>query len=1024
LTRFDDLPGVVLAITQLDGGTGPGGNLRPGDTMQVRFTVKRRNGVNVPLGDLSSAAIYVSGPTSNYQRVIASQSDVRTRAVANGDGSFTYTFASPIPATYLPPLNDSPSFDAGYAGELTGLPLLDGTYTVAMQAYQNFIIDGTTYRDTGNVTRDFLLGAATTLQPREVVTAANCNQCHTQLRAHGGSRNELAVCLTCHTAGAEDRNVATVEGGTPGVSVDFGVMVHRIHNAAHLPSVVGVGVTGGALDYTVAPKRYKMVGFNDSVIDFTDFAFPVMPSGYAAYLYDTAGTTYTGAAGNGFMPRDTGWSALTPDAKRRSDKVRTGLVACDKCHGAPTTGGPAPAQGARAQTAISRKICGSCHDHIDFSTAQGGHFAQANDNTCDTCHGAMGSNPVAAAHLHPYENPAFNTGVNLAVTGLTAGSGAGGRHQPGDPIEVQFSVTDNADAGIPIHALTRLQIIVVGPTSNRQIILPNANAYDFNWRKASPFTGNGTISRPAVAAGAVAQTIGVVMTGATTFDVRGSVSAPLTNQNTGAPVTYNGVTFTVTAGTTAFVADDRWYFEAVPPAASYTLRAPLDVNFERVGSATGGADVFTVGNLPLYWGRQTVMERTALAATPGALQLATTASQRHVVVDLAANAGFAVGDRVVIDLGQPTEEYVQIGRLQTVSDQNGADLGAFDRVYFTSVLRYAHAQSASIQEVTLSNRREGTDYTVSNAANGEITTVAGRFTAGNAVVVNYRTAGRFGWKRSSSDTTQALFPAPIAEADEIDQTWGDWKGLPLLDGTYTVAMWANRDFTVTPAGALTTTQNWDVWTNDNTTYRMMAKPAQRNFLFGAATTLQPRQVISSGDTCNACHSDIAAHGFGRRGLDTCLVCHNAPGVEDGPKFTYSAWFVGATPGATMDFRTLLHRVHAGKELSRPYVVNGVFLGTPYTVTYDTIGFPSFKGGVSECTKCHGATNTAWKQPAPRSHPLSPVSVRTWASVCSSCHDSAAAEAHFFVQTYNGNESCAVCHGPGKEFSVELSHKVR
>ncbi|MEK7412841.1 MAG: hypothetical protein AAB263_05950, partial [Planctomycetota bacterium] len=343
-------------------------------------------------------------------------------------------------------------------------------------------------------------------------------------------------------------------------------------------------------------------------------------------------------------------------------------------------------------------------------------------------------------------------------------------------------------------------------------------------------------------------------------------------------------------------------------------------------------------------------------------------------VDLGSNPGFAVGDRLAIDLGQPTEEYAQVGRLQTTSDQNGVDLGTLDRVYFTTVLRYAHAQGASIQEVTLTNRREGTDYLVSNAASGEITAIAARFTTGNAVVVSYRSDGRFGWKRSAADTTQALFPAPIADTDEVDATWGDWKGLPLIDGTYTVAMWANRDFTVTPSGALTTTQSWDVWTNDNTTYRMMAKPAQRNFLFGTASTVQPRAVISSGENCNACHNDIAAHGFGRRGLDTCLVCHNSPGVEDGPKFSYSSWFVGATPGATMDFRTVLHRAHAGKELSRPYVVNGVFLGTPYSVTYDTVGFPSFKGGVSECTKCHGATNTAWKQPAARSHPMAPVAV--------------------------------------------------
>jgi predicted CXXCH cytochrome family protein len=444
-----------------------------------------------------------------------------------------------------------------------------------------------------------------------------------------------------------------------------------------------------------------------------------------------------------------------------------------------------------------------------------------------------------------------------------------------------------------------------------------------------------------------------------------------------------------------------------------------------VGAATGGADVFAVGNLPLYWGRQVVMERTALVGTAGALTTGTFAAfQRFAVVDLAANAGFAVGDRVVLDPGLATEEYVQIGRLQATADQNGADLGGFDRVWFTTPLRYGHASGAVIQEVTLSNRREGTDYTVTNAATGELTAIAGRFTAGNPVVVSYRSAGRFGWKRSPSDASQNLFPAPIADSEEVDAAWGDWKGLPLLDGTYTVALWANRDFTITPAGALTNTQAWNVFNNDNTTYRMMAKPAQKNFLFGGATTVEPRKVISSGDTCNACHTDVAAHGFGRRGLDTCLTCHNSSGTEDGPKFTYASWFVGPTPAVSMDFRQLLHRVHAGKELSRPYAVNGVFLGNAYTVTYDSVGFPSFKGGVSECTKCHGPTNTAWKQPAERTHPLAPTPVRTWAVTCGSCHDSAAAEAHFFVQSYNGNESCAVCHGPGRESSVELVHKVR
>ena len=99
----------------------------------MTFTLKKANGTALPLSELDSGAIYVSGPTTSYQRVIASQSDLRTRATANADGSYTYVFAAPIPATYLAPLNDSPSLDSGFSGEMTGMTLVPGTYTVAIQ---------------------------------------------------------------------------------------------------------------------------------------------------------------------------------------------------------------------------------------------------------------------------------------------------------------------------------------------------------------------------------------------------------------------------------------------------------------------------------------------------------------------------------------------------------------------------------------------------------------------------------------------------------------------------------------------------------------------------------------------------------------------------------------------------------------------------------------------------------------------------------------------------------------------------
>src|SRR5262245_34625110 len=202
LSPDEDPPGVVLTIEQLSGATGNGGTFRAGDRISSRFTIKKSDGTPWDLTEMSTGRTLVSGPTFNYQRVIAEQQDVITAAVKLADGEYSYTFADAIPSTYLAPLNDSGTLGPE-DGELTGQALLSGTYTVGLYAYWTYTVNGTSYKDVANVTQDFLYGSASTLEHREVVKRDNCNQCHTKLQAHGGQRQDVTICLLCHTSGSE-----------------------------------------------------------------------------------------------------------------------------------------------------------------------------------------------------------------------------------------------------------------------------------------------------------------------------------------------------------------------------------------------------------------------------------------------------------------------------------------------------------------------------------------------------------------------------------------------------------------------------------------------------------------------------------------------------------------------------------------------------------------------------------------------------------------------------------------------------
>lgn len=906
----DPLPGLTATITSITGGTGANGNFLPGDSITANFTLKRSdNDENVAWEYISRANAIVSGPTSNYNRVLASKS-YSSAVVDNGDGTFTVTL-DPLPATFIAPINDTTSWTEG---ELTGQPLVDGTYTLGFEFRADYYVGSTRYRDPTNVQINFLLGGATTLDKRELVTQANCATCHENIRLHGGSRMDVGNCLLCHTTGSEDKNVPTAGGGTPGVLIEWKVMIHKIHAGANLAQVNGFTTDAtGARDYTATPQPYLIVGHNNSVHDFSGVQFPMWPSM------------------SNPMPRDAGYDALSSAAKGMEDAFRRGPVNCDSCHGDPDGAGPLPPpeDGALITTAVTRRGCGSCHDDWvwdrPYTSNAASMPAQSSDATCTLCHSPSGDGlAVIDAHRHPLTNPAVAEGTVFNITTIAEGgtNNNNGKLDPGEKPQVTFTVKDNANADVPISGLTRFEAVLSGPTENPNVV----------HQTAMPTTGLGA-------------------------------------------------------------------------GPNYTTFLPEKVHLEWIGTSSATTnETFTSARFP-HWTQSgfntSVFVRTATGAS-STLGMAAAVNQNYVDLSTGGGASFARDDYIVIeDTVASKEEYL---RVQNV-------IG--DRVWFSSIysgsysrgLAFSHAASATVQVVTLTPKVLTTDYTL-NAATGAITEVT-EFGTGNKVIATYTT----------DFVLPTVYKGTLNESPDLDSSWGDWIGLALVSGTYTLDIHAAQSLTVTVVG-------------QDTGYYDMSKAALKSFLVGSATSIVDNERISSSDTCYKCHGDIDFHGAGRRGYESCLSCHGVAGAEDRPQ--YVAGGAPATTGLTIDFRTMLHKIHMGKELNKAstYTISGYgFLPFPNNFTphtYEKIGFPIMPGGSQRCISCHGSGNDAWKAPADRDHPVGqPLPTRTWRAVCTSCHDSNSTGAHMDVNTSSsGYESCQICHGEGKEQNVERMHIVR
>ncbi len=332
--------------------------------------------------------------------------------VDNGDGTYQYTF------------NKNITTDPNVV------------YNAALTHRVGFEIRGLAQANNADYTFQPSTGATTGIYMREIVETATCDNCHTMLSAHGGARVEVQYCVMCLSPGTTD----PYSGNT----LDFKVMVHKIHTGNTLPSIQTATVPNTTPTLGIG---YWIVGYMQSLNNFNTVLYP----------QDTRN--------------------------------------CTTCHNQNI---PAATQAANYYTVPTAEACGACHDNVNFATgANHSSNIVANDSQCTTCHGPTsnidnGTLQVIAAHTNP--NVVAATKFQFLVNSVSF-STSGANIYP----VVNFSVVDPTNANAPYNILTAAPFAGIDPGTGKPVCAAGGTArlaIDIAW-ETSDYTNWGSGATPA-----------------------------------------------------------------------------------------------------------------------------------------------------------------------------------------------------------------------------------------------------------------------------------------------------------------------------------------------------------------------------------------------------------------------------------------------------------------------------------------------------------------------------------------------